>query len=72
MNQEKAIQVLRKIKALSKEQSNFSINEIRVIVALERAIARLTQNKELAEHLIFKGGFVLFKSYESERLTRML
>ena len=70
MNQEKAKQVLRKIKAFSKEQTQFGINEIRVIVALERAIARLTQNKDLDEHLIFKGGFVLLKSYQSERFTR--
>ncbi len=70
MNQEKAKQALRKIKALSKEQSQFGVNEIRVIVALERTIARLIQNKELTEHLIFKGGFVLLKSYQSERFTR--
>ena len=54
MNQEKAKQVLRKIKAFSKQQSQFSVNEIRIIVALERAVARLTQNKELSDHLILK------------------
>ncbi len=50
MNQEKAKQVLRKIKALSKEQPHFAINEIRVIVALERAIARLTHGFEYFRH----------------------
>jgi predicted nucleotidyltransferase component of viral defense system len=70
MNQEKAKLVLQKIKAFSEEPSQFSVNEIRIIVALERAIARLIQNKELADHLIFKGGFVLLKSYQSERFTR--
>ena len=70
MNQENAKQVLRKIKALSKEQTQFRVNEIRIIAALERVVARLTQDKELADHLIFKGGFVLLKSYQSERFTR--
>ncbi len=70
MNREKAKQILRTMKALVRKDSSFSINELRIIVALERAIARLSQNKELAEHLVFKGGFVLLKSYESLRFTR--
>ncbi len=39
-------------------------------MALERAIARLMSSRELEEHLVFKGGFVLLKSYESLRFTR--
>jgi predicted nucleotidyltransferase component of viral defense system len=70
MNFEKAKRVLRKIKTLSKEQPQFSVNEIRIIAALEGAVARLTQDKELSNHLIFKGGFVLLKSYRSKRFTR--
>lgn len=54
MNRKKANQVLRSIKALAKSDARYSINEIRIIVALERAIARLAHNKELADHLIFK------------------
>lgn len=70
MNQEKAKQVSRTMKEVVKNDPRFSINELRVIVALERAIARLSQSEELSEHLIFKGGFVLLKSYESFRFTR--
>lgn len=39
-------------------------------MALERAIARLERHPELAEHLVFKGGFVLLKMFESTRFTR--
>lgn len=70
MNREKAKQVRRAMKALILKDPSFSINELRVIVALERLIARLSLNRELAEHLIFKGGFVLLKSYEGRRFTR--
>ncbi|QQR81001.1 MAG: nucleotidyl transferase AbiEii/AbiGii toxin family protein [Deltaproteobacteria bacterium] len=58
------------MKTLVQKDPRFNINELRVIVGLERAIARLSQHKNLAEHLIFKGGFVLLKSYESLRFTR--
>lgn len=70
MNQEKAKQILRSIKELANQDPTLSANEIRVIVALERAIARLMRMKELSDHLIFKGGFVLLKTYKSSRFTR--
>lgn len=70
MNREKAKQITRAMKALVKKESSLKINEVRVIVALERAIARLEHNRELKAHLIFKGGFVLLKNYESPRFTR--
>lgn len=70
MNREKAKEITRVMKALVKNDSRLNINEVRIIVALERAIARLLRNKELSEHLIFKGGFVLLKSFESQRFTR--
>ncbi len=70
MNREKAKQITRTIKALVKNDRRFSANEVRIIVALERAIARLLRSRDLDEHLIFKGGFVLLKSYESFRFTR--
>lgn len=70
MNREKAKQITRAIKALVKNDRRFSANEVRIIVALERAIARLLRSRDLDEHLIFKGGFVLLKSYESLRFTR--
>ncbi len=70
MNQEKAKQITRAMKTLAREESRFNINELRVIVALERAIARLSNSKDLVDHLVFKGGFVLLKSYGSSRFTR--
>lgn len=47
------------MKALVKSEPRFNINEVRIIVAIERAIARLTATPDLAEHLVFKGGFVV-------------
>ena len=47
-------------------------NQIRVVVAIERAVARLEAETSLREHLIFKGGFVLLKTIESARFTRDL
>lgn len=70
MNHEKSKQITRTMKALVQKEPRFNINEVRVIVALERAIARLSGSKDLNEHLIFKGGFVILKSYESTRFTR--
>ncbi len=70
MNPEKAKQISRALKAMLEKKGQFHLNELRVIIALERAIARLSQDKVLAEHLIFKGGFVLLKSFESPRFTR--
>ena len=70
MNRERAKQINRTIKRIARENSRLSVNELRVIAALERAIARLERHKELAEHLIFKGGFVMFKIFDSARFTR--
>ncbi len=52
--------------------STFSVNELRVILALERIVARVIADKSLEKHLVFKGGFVLMKVLESERFTRDL
>lgn len=70
MNNETVKEVRRKIKNLTVSQQNLDVNEIRVIVALERAIARVVANKELSQAFVFKGGFVLFKDYHSDRFTR--
>lgn len=70
MNLERANQIAKAIKDLAKNNGRFSLNELRIIVALERVTARLTASKGLADHLIFKGGFVLLKIHESTRFTR--
>lgn len=70
MNRKKAKELLRELKKFSRENTQLSVNELRIILALERAIARLQFNKELADHLIFKGGLVLLKHFESSRFTR--
>lgn len=36
---------------------------------IERLVARLMASKDLAGHLVFKGGFVCLKIYESNRYT---
>lgn len=68
---EKRKEVLRELKKLS-QSSPLSINELRVILALERIIARVEVKKELKDKLIFKGGFVLLKTLLSNRFTRDL
>jgi len=70
MNIEKVKQVNNALKLCTKSQTQLNINELRVIVALERAIARLQASSELSEHLVFKVGFVLLKRHESSRFTR--
>lgn len=70
MNSAKEKQVNLAMRQLVQNEPRFNLNEVRIIVALERAIARLLALSELKEHLVFKGGFVLFKSYESLRFTR--
>ena len=70
MNNEKAKEIRRRLKQLAAKESQYHINELRVIVALERAIARIEQHQELKNNIIFKGGFVLLKIAGSERFTR--
>lgn len=70
MNNDRVEQLTKALKELAREDARLSVNELRIIIALERAIARLQHDKELAAHLIFKGGFVLLKQYQSHRFTR--
>lgn len=53
--------ITNQIQKLSKE-SALSHNDLRVLIALERAVARIESHPKLSEHLIFKGGFVLLKT----------
>ena len=39
------------------------------VFLIERLVARLVADKSLAQHLVFKGGFVGLKIYESPRYT---
>lgn len=42
---------------------------IQTTFMIERLVARLVADKELAKHLVFKGGFVGLRVYNSERYT---
>lgn len=70
MNNNRVKQLTKALKELAHKDTQLSVNELRIIIALERAIARIQHDKELADHLIFKGGFVLLKQYQSHRFTR--
>lgn len=70
MNRENGRSVMNALKKLAESNSTRSINELRIVVALERAIARIANEPTLAKRLVFKGGFVLFKLIESPRFTR--
>lgn len=57
---------------LAKGKGAFSVNDLRVILALERIVSRLALDKNLSKHLVYKGGFVLMKVLKSARFTRDL
>lgn len=65
-----AEQLNAKIKKVAQELGVQDVNRVRGIVTLERIIARLATNSFLREHLVFGGGFVLFKELETNRYTR--
>ena len=65
-----AQKIMDSLKKLSKSSKGSSINELRLILALERAIARIENHPKLSNHIIFKGGFVLLKTISSGRFTR--
>lgn len=70
--EQKANTVRNAIIKLVKTESSLSANEIRIILSIERIVARLTSDPKLDKNLIFKGGFVLLKSLDSNRFTRDL
>jgi predicted nucleotidyltransferase component of viral defense system len=73
MNREvRANKIRAELTRLANAGDTFSVNELRILLALERIVARLTANKTLDKHLVYKGGFVLMKVLESERFTRDL
>jgi len=64
------MKVMTALKKLAKSSKGSSINELRLVLALERAIARIEKHQKLSEHIIFKGGFVLLKTINTGRFTR--
>lgn len=53
-------------------KTGLSFNQLKVIFALERMVARLEANPILSNHLVFKGGFALIKHLNSPRFTHDL
>lgn len=43
--------------------------DLETVFLIERLVARLIADQKLASHLVFKGGFVALKIYESPRYT---
>lgn len=65
-----ADQLNAKIRKAATSLSIQDVNRIRGILTLERIVARLMTNPFLKEHLVFGGGFVLFKELNTNRYTR--
>ena len=59
-----------RLKNIAKKEGFKNIEKARIILCLERVIARLVIDKYLQEHLIFGGGFVLYKEAKSQRFTK--
>lgn len=64
----KAGSIKSKLIALSSKLDR-DFNSLAVEFAIERLVTRLQADTTLAKHLIFKGGFVLLKAYDSNRAT---
>jgi hypothetical protein len=60
--------VRQKLTLLSKKLE-VKYKDIETVFMIERLVARLIADKKLAGHLVFKGGFVGLKIYESPRYT---
>lgn len=58
-----------KINNLAKKLNIKDTNKFTILVTLERVVARLLTRDYLRENLIFSGGFVMFKTFESNRFT---
>lgn len=70
--EEKARKVRAQITKIASVEGSWSVNELRIVLGLERIVARLIHHKELEKHLVYKGGFVLMKALGSDRFTRDL
>lgn len=58
-----------KINNLAKKLNVKDTNKLTILVTLERVVARLLTRNFLRENMIFGGGFVMFKTFESNRFT---
>ncbi len=70
--EEKARKIRAQLTQMANTKDSWSINELRIVLGLERILARLIYHKELEKHLVYKGGFVLMKTLGSDRFTRDL
>ena len=70
--EEKARKIRAELTQIASGKDSWSINELRIVLGLERIVARLIHHKELEKHLVYKGGFVLMKALGSDRFTRDL
>lgn len=61
--------IMSSLKKMSEPSTGRSINELRIILALERIIARFDRHPKLSQSLVFKGGFVLLKTLKAPRFT---
>jgi Nucleotidyl transferase AbiEii toxin, Type IV TA system len=64
----KGSSVRQKITDLSKKLS-VPYQNLETTFMIERLVARLVSDKNLSKHLVFKGGFVGLRVYNSERYT---
>jgi len=60
-----------KIKVLARKQK-IDTAKFQTIVVFERVVARLLTRDFIRENMVFSGGFVMIKSYDSERFTKDL
>ncbi len=70
MNLRESHRILKAMKQLCQTDSTRTLNELRILIAMERVVARIESHEILREQLIFKGGFVMLKNFDSPRFTR--
>ena len=60
--------VRQKLTTISKKREA-KYKDVETVFLIERLVARLIADKKLSDRLLFKGGFVGLKVYESPRYT---
>ena len=61
--------ITSRLSKLAREQRK-PYDKLQTIFLLERAVSRLTQDNKLAMHMVFKGGYVSVRVYDSPRFTK--